>query len=89
MLLLLLLLLLQNKELLGRMDEYLETNHNLEMSNVKLNKLLELNKDKNIELEAQKFEAVSGMLHSHIYFRYICIIIIVLCCVLICICMCI
>ena len=42
------------------MDEYLELNHNLEMSNVKLNKLLESSKNRAVELEAQHFESTSG-----------------------------
>ena len=43
------------------MDEYLELNHNLEMSNTKLNKQLELSKNRAVELEAQHFESTSGM----------------------------
>lgn len=46
----------ENKELLAKMDEYLEETHSLELSNTKYCKQIELLKNKNIEIENKQYE---------------------------------
>jgi chromosome segregation ATPase len=53
----------QNKELSEKMDEYLDKIHDLESSNKAvstMNKMVDQYKDKAVELEREKFEAMSG-----------------------------
>ena len=85
----------QNKDLCDRMDQYLDQIHSLESSNKglgTLNKMVEQYKNRAVELETEKFEALSSvqMRDQQVCWNlYVCVLFIYLrVCTYMCVCLC-
>ncbi len=50
----------QNAEYLDKMDKYMDTIYETESSNKALTRMVDQYRDKNVELEREKFEAISS-----------------------------
>jgi hypothetical protein len=59
----------ENRELVEKLDQYMDKIHNLESSNkniANMNKMIDQYKDKAVEMEREKFQAVSALqMHEH------------------------
>ena len=66
----------ENRELVEKLDQYMDKIHNLESSNkniANMNKMIDQYKDKAVEMEREKFQAVSALqMHQHEHERVLC-----------------